>query len=150
MQRNVLFFEENNTCHQAYRQGPCSVGNYFILPPGEKYPRCEVNPCREDALVPFNGSCHHVYQTGTPCPDDSYELTVTKENFQLKCIRTNKLAIQTQNRFRCQYDTIVEDCTPWELCRALVVKAPRIIKAPPVGCPPGSRRTFLGCKHMFS
>ncbi|XP_033217238.1 uncharacterized protein LOC117173006 [Belonocnema kinseyi] len=52
-----LYFPATNSCHEAYKRGPCPPENYLIFPPGEKWEKCEKNPCLQDGLVLFEGSC---------------------------------------------------------------------------------------------
>ncbi|XP_043462209.1 uncharacterized protein LOC122498507 isoform X2 [Leptopilina heterotoma] len=135
-----LFSKENVSCYKAYRQGPCSEGNYFVLPLEQSEPKCEKNPCHEDGLVPFNGSCHHVYKTGTPCSDDFHELSVTINDFQLTCTSTTKESKQNQN--------ITSIWLPQSFF-TLDLQQPRIINPPTKACPPGTRRYFYACRRTF-
>lgn len=79
-----LYHVSDNFCYDAYRQGPCSIGHYFILPPGEALATCEKNPCDIDGLVPFNGKCHFLWKSGNPCKDNNTYLGINKE-FQIEC-----------------------------------------------------------------
>lgn len=83
-----LYFPLNNSCHEAYRQGPCAPQHYVILPPGEVVPKCEKNPCLEDGLVSYNGTCSRVKTNEGPCPDKGI-LTVNETTFQLECVPPN-------------------------------------------------------------
>ncbi|XP_043462216.1 uncharacterized protein LOC122498513 isoform X1 [Leptopilina heterotoma] len=116
-----IYSAKNHSCYQAYKQGPCPLGSYYVLPTGRKEPRCEVNPCNEDGLVPFKGKCHEIYKSGYPCADNLTHLTVTRKTFQLKCIYQPPVSMGGGG----------------------------IINAPIKACPPGSRRVVTGCKHIF-
>jgi len=112
-------FSLNNSCHEAYRQGPCPPKNYVILPKDEAVPRCVENPCIEDGVVPYNGTCYPLTIDG-PCAPYGV-LGVNETTFQLECVTTN---IVTRS--------VVE-----------------VIKAPLRTCPPGSRRSTLGsCRKV--
>ncbi|XP_043462210.1 uncharacterized protein LOC122498508 [Leptopilina heterotoma] len=114
---------KNNSCHQAFRQGPCPQKHYFILPLGEDEARCEKNPCLEDSLVPFKEGCHKIFKFGSPCSSSFYYLGIDKKSFQLKCIYSRR--------------------------RSGGHGAGGIITAPLKACPPGSRRIVTGCKRVF-
>lgn len=112
-----LYFPLNNTCHEAYRQGPCNDGEYVILPVGEVVPKCVINPCREDGLVRYNGICYNLRMKGGPCGPDGV-LGVNGNTFQVQCI-------------------------PIQIAPFIIIDAPTT--ATP--CPAGSRRNSLGiCK----
>lgn len=116
----------NNTCYEAYKQGPCPPGNYLILPSGKQGPRCANNPCYQDGLVPFSGGCYEVGKSGPPCSND-YKLIVDKRTFQLRC----------NSIYFIDYDNL----------GPVVVGG--IINAPPKACPAGSRRVVSHCKRAF-
>ncbi|XP_043462103.1 uncharacterized protein LOC122498447 [Leptopilina heterotoma] len=118
---SFIYSAKYNTCQQAYRQGTCSPGSYYVLPPGHKEPRCEVNPCHEDGLVPFKGKCHKVYKYGYPCSDDYTRLSVTEKTFKLDCLYQPPGS----------------------------AGAGGIITAPSKACPRGSRRVVTECKRVF-
>ncbi|KAF7987170.1 hypothetical protein HCN44_011476 [Aphidius gifuensis] len=82
-----LYFPLNDTCHEAFRQGPCKVGEYVVLPPGNVTPKCQKNPCHHDGMVPYNGTCHNLRMTGGPCGDNV--LGVNETTYQLECITTD-------------------------------------------------------------
>ncbi|XP_043462212.1 uncharacterized protein LOC122498511 [Leptopilina heterotoma] len=117
-----LFDAKNSSCHEAYRQGPCSMEHYFILPPGEKEAKCEKNSCLEDRLVPFDNECYPLYKFGYPCRIFQY-LGIDEKTFQLKCLVS--------------------------FGHYLHYHRGGIITAPYKTCPPGSRRSFNGCKRKF-
>ena len=80
-----LFFPETNSCHEAYKQGPCPPENYLVLPPGEKVARCEKNPCLKDGLVFFEGSCASLYN---PCGNSEKSLKLKEFDFKIRCSRS--------------------------------------------------------------
>ncbi|EFN86542.1 hypothetical protein EAI_04380 [Harpegnathos saltator] len=80
-----VYFPMNDSCHEVYRQGPCPVYQYVVLPEGEAVPRCETNPCFIDGAVPFNGTCHLLGSADGPCGSDAV-LGVNETTFQLECI----------------------------------------------------------------
>lgn len=79
-----LYFPLNNSCHEAYRRGPCLSENYVVLPEGEAVPRCEKNPCLEDGVVPYNGTCYPLKTVGGPCAPNG-TISVNETTFQLEC-----------------------------------------------------------------
>ncbi|XP_046434354.1 uncharacterized protein LOC124186570 [Neodiprion fabricii] len=79
-----LYFPLNNSCHPAYRQGPCRPENYAVLPQGEVVPKCERNPCKQDGLVSYNNTCYELRKIGGPCAQNEY-LIVNDATFQLEC-----------------------------------------------------------------
>ncbi|XP_012535704.1 uncharacterized protein LOC105836309 [Monomorium pharaonis] len=79
-----LYFPLNNSCHEAYRQGPCPSGNYVVLPKNEALPHCIENPCFEDGMVPYNGMCYPLRTRG-PCSSKEV-LQVNETTFQLECV----------------------------------------------------------------
>lgn len=83
-----LYFPLNNSCHEAYRQGPCPSRNYVILPKNEVLPRCMENPCLEDGIVPYNGICYPLRTIGGPCAPKGV-LGVNETTFQLECVPVN-------------------------------------------------------------
>lgn len=115
---------KNNSCHEAFRQGTCPPKHFFILPSGEKEPRCENNPCLEDGLVPFEKGCHSLFKSGPPCSSSYYYLGIDEENFQLKCIYSGHKHHGGHH-------------------------GGGIINAPIKACPRGSRRVINSCKHVF-
>lgn len=80
-----LYFPLNDSCHEAYRQGPCPLEHYVILPDGEAVPKCVRNPCLEDGLVQYNNTCYPLRTIGGPCGPDGV-LGVNETNFRLECI----------------------------------------------------------------
>lgn len=80
-----LYFPLNDSCHEAYRQGPCPPGNYVVLPENEAVPRCVTNPCSEDGVVPYNGTCHRLRTIDGPCAPKGI-LSVNETTFQLECM----------------------------------------------------------------
>lgn len=83
-----LYFPLNNSCHEAYRQGPCPPNNYVVLPEDEAVPRCVENPCLEDGVVPYNDTCYPLKTIGGPCAPDGV-IGVNETTFQLECVKTN-------------------------------------------------------------
>ncbi|XP_029671687.1 uncharacterized protein LOC115240592 isoform X2 [Formica exsecta] len=83
-----LYFPLNDSCHEAYRQGPCPSKNYVILPENEAVPRCVENPCLEDGVVPYNDTCYPLKTLGGPCAPDGI-IGVNETTFQLECVSTN-------------------------------------------------------------
>ncbi|KAK2577005.1 hypothetical protein KPH14_011967 [Odynerus spinipes] len=79
-----LYFPLNDSCHEAYRQGPCPPEHYVILPKGEAVPQCVKNPCLEDGLVQYNNTCYPLRTIGGPCAPNGV-LGVNETNFQLEC-----------------------------------------------------------------
>lgn len=113
---------KTNSCHEAYRQGPCPQEYFFVHPSGEKDAKCEKNICLDDRLVPFEDGCYPLYKFGSPCPKNHY-LGVDGKTSQLQCVLSIAFPI-FQHR-------------------------DGIITAPIRACPPGTRRAFNGCKKTF-
>ncbi|XP_011167700.1 uncharacterized protein LOC105201400 [Solenopsis invicta] len=80
-----LYFPLNNSCYEAYRQGPCLSRHYVVLVKDEAVPRCMKNPCFEDGVVPYNGTCYPLKTIGGPCSSKEM-LTVNEITFQLECM----------------------------------------------------------------
>ncbi|XP_051166656.1 uncharacterized protein LOC127284961 isoform X2 [Leptopilina boulardi] len=132
-----IFSEQNKSCYQAYRQGPCLEGNYFIFSPSGNESKCEENPCHDDGLVPFEGNCHRIYKSGIPCSDEFQVLTVSRNNFQLMCIHFSQLSKQ--------YDRVVsklpkQNKNIYQLRGGLLSTSqqPGIINPPQKACPPAT------------
>ncbi|XP_046750684.1 uncharacterized protein LOC124413920 [Diprion similis] len=83
-----LYFPINNSCYPAYRQGPCPLENYAVLPQGEVIPKCERNPCKQDGLVSYNNTCYELMKVGGPCPPNEV-IIVNETTFQLECVSTS-------------------------------------------------------------
>ncbi|XP_035727175.1 uncharacterized protein LOC118443800 [Vespa mandarinia] len=79
-----LYLPLNDSCYEAYRQGPCSPQHYLVLPEGEAIPQCVKNPCLEDGLVKYNNTCYALNTIGGPCAPSV--IGVNETNFQLECI----------------------------------------------------------------
>ncbi|XP_011861237.1 PREDICTED: uncharacterized protein LOC105558261 [Vollenhovia emeryi] len=109
-----LYFPLSNSCHEAYRQGPCPPGSYVVLPRNEALPRCWGNPCSEDGVVPYNGACYPLRTIGGPCAPEGV-LGVNETTFQLQCVPVN--------------------AAPFVIIPLTVYDGT---------CPPGSRRSMLG------
>ncbi|KAI4484840.1 PREDICTED: uncharacterized protein LOC106793926 [Polistes canadensis] len=82
-----LYFPLNDTCYEAYKQGPCPPQHYVILPEGEAVPQCVKNPCLEDGLVKYNNVCYPLRTIGGPCAPAVIGVNAT--NFKLECIPTD-------------------------------------------------------------
>ncbi|XP_051166663.1 uncharacterized protein LOC127284966 [Leptopilina boulardi] len=85
--KTFLYNPKDDSCYDAYRQGPCPSGYYFALSPGENVATCKRNPCRIDGLVPFKGKCHFLWESGVPCKNTDTYLGINN-NFQVECSRT--------------------------------------------------------------
>lgn len=83
-----LYFPLNDSCHEAFKQGPCQPQNYVVLPKDEAVPRCVKNPCLEDGLVQYNNTCYPLRTIGGPCAPDGV-LGVNEVTFQLECVPTD-------------------------------------------------------------
>lgn len=83
-----LYFPLNDSCYEAYRQGPCTFKNYVVLLKNEVLPRCVGNPCLEDGVVPYNGTCYPLRTIGGPCAPKGI-LGVNEMTFQLECVPVN-------------------------------------------------------------
>ncbi|XP_051166665.1 uncharacterized protein LOC127284968 [Leptopilina boulardi] len=79
-----LYHPEDDSCYDAYRQGPCNSGQYFVLSSGEMVAKCIKNPCDIDGFVHYQGKCHILWERGIPCKDQSNALGVN-EDFEIEC-----------------------------------------------------------------
>lgn len=84
-----LYFPLNNSCHEAYRQGPCAPQHYVMLPKNEVIPKCIKNPCLQDGLVQYNNTCYSLI-TNEYCGLNEI-IAVNKITFELECISEIKL-----------------------------------------------------------
>lgn len=80
-----LYFPLNNTCHEAYKQGPCAPQHYVVLAKNEAVPICVKNPCLDDGLVPYNNTCYPLRTVGGPCAPSGV-LGVNETNFDIECV----------------------------------------------------------------
>ncbi|XP_068982612.1 uncharacterized protein [Bombus flavifrons] len=83
-----LYFPLNDSCHEAYRQGPCAPQNYVVLPKDKVIPKCVKNPCLEDGLVQYNNTCYPLRTTGGPCAPNGV-IGVNETTFDLECMSTD-------------------------------------------------------------
>lgn len=82
-----VYFPRNDSCHEAFRRGPCAERHYVYLPLNESLPRCVENPCVEDGVVPFKGDCYPLGLKDGPC--EGGVLGVNETTFQLQCLSTD-------------------------------------------------------------
>lgn len=82
-----LYVPDKGRCYEAFRQGPCTAGQYLTLPEDSAIPKCESNYCNRDGQVRFNGRC---YGLGTKGPCGLAELNsvigVNETTLQVQCI----------------------------------------------------------------
>ncbi|XP_011876351.1 PREDICTED: uncharacterized protein LOC105566732 [Vollenhovia emeryi] len=83
-----LYFPLNDSCYEAYRQGPCPPKNYVVLPEDEAVPRCVENPCSVDGEVQFNDTCYPLRTRGGPCAPDGV-IGVNETTFELECVEAS-------------------------------------------------------------
>ncbi|GAB1860317.1 DUF4789 domain-containing protein [Camponotus japonicus] len=83
--QGFIYFPLDDSCYEAYKQGPCPSKNYLVLPVNETLSRCVENPCLEDGIVPYNGACSPLQTIGFPCKP-KYRLQVDIITFQLMCM----------------------------------------------------------------
>lgn len=115
-----LYHRDSDSCHEAYKRGPCPSGHHFVLPTDEISAKCVKNPCNEDGLVYYHGSCHTLGQNGPPCQDSSVLLDINEISFEVEC----KPTLLFDSRLNVHKNTN--------------------------DCPRGSRRIYSGkCKHVF-
>lgn len=79
-----LYFPLNNSCHEAYRQGPCAPQHYVVLPKNEVIPKCIKNPCLQDGIIQYNNTCYSLGTTGGPCAPNEV-IAVNTITFELEC-----------------------------------------------------------------
>ncbi|CAK9822621.1 hypothetical protein ANTRET_LOCUS1112 [Anthophora retusa] len=80
-----LYFPLNDSCHEAYKQGPCKPQYHVILPKNEVVPKCEKNPCLIDGEVKYNNTCYPLRTLGGPCAPDGI-LEVNETTFDVECV----------------------------------------------------------------
>lgn len=80
-----LYFPLNNSCHEAYRQGPCASQHYVVLPKNEIIAKCIRNPCLQDGIVQYNNTCYFLRTTDGPCAPNKV-IDVNTITFELECI----------------------------------------------------------------
>lgn len=80
-----------DTCYPAYTRGPCSQGQYLILPRNKVVPECKSNPCVRDHFVPFRGGCYELNKPG-PCalPELANVVGVNKTTLEIICTDAKK------------------------------------------------------------
>ncbi|KAM3962509.1 uncharacterized protein ACR2FA_003415 [Aphomia sociella] len=61
-----IYHPGTDRCWPAFQRGPCSSGNYLVLPENSVIPVCQVNPCKVDHYVEWNGRCE-LLGTTRPC-----------------------------------------------------------------------------------
>lgn len=83
-----VYFPRNDSCHEAYRQGPCPSAHYVVLPKEQAIPECVKNPCSEDGLVKYNDTCYPLRTIGGPCAPEGV-LGVNETTFDVECIPTD-------------------------------------------------------------
>uniref|UniRef100_A0A034V0U3 DUF4789 domain-containing protein n=1 Tax=Bactrocera dorsalis TaxID=27457 RepID=A0A034V0U3_BACDO len=92
----ALYYPDSDSCHPAFRRGPCEAEHMLILARNAVLPQCIKNDCKVDGLVKINNVC---YQIGgsAPCPNAqlSYVLGVNTTTLMLDCI---KLSISVKTR----------------------------------------------------
>jgi hypothetical protein len=85
-----IYHPKTDRCYSAYRQGPCPVNHFLIVPQGQYIPECLPNRCNEDGLVTFKRRCHRLHEAG-PCElaELSYVVAVNSNSLELECIQQN-------------------------------------------------------------
>lgn len=116
-----LYHRDSDSCHEAFKRGPCPPVHYFVLPSEDVSAKCVKNPCVDDGLVYYQGSCNQLGHNGSPCEDNSILLDVNEISFELEC----KPILFFSSRLN-------------------------VHKNSNNNCPRGSRRIYSGkCKHIF-
>ncbi|XP_066598243.1 uncharacterized protein [Prorops nasuta] len=82
-----LYFPLNDSCFEAYKQGPCRKHYYVVLNEERAVPQCVPNPCMEDGLVRYNNTCYALRTIGGPCDPDGV-LGVNETTFTVECVPT--------------------------------------------------------------
>lgn len=87
-----------------YRRGPCQRNEYLVLPAGKYTPVCEVNPCRNDGTVLFNGKCYRLGMRG-PCINrhTSDVVQVNETTLEVGCVAQRRYTspmLGLANRFQ--------------------------------------------------
>ncbi|XP_014205820.1 uncharacterized protein LOC106637531 [Copidosoma floridanum] len=82
-----IYFPLNDSCHEAFRRGPCPDSHYVYMPLNESLPSCVENPCVMDGIVPFEDGCYPLGMKEGPCKGGA--LGVNETTFQLQCLDTS-------------------------------------------------------------
>lgn len=81
---NFLYYVNDDSCYEPFRQGPCPDDHYLTLSPTDTIAKCVKNPCGVDGFVPYNGKCHILWAKGKPCENNFLYLGIN-EAFQIEC-----------------------------------------------------------------
>nr|XP_014099662.2 uncharacterized protein LOC106624452 [Bactrocera oleae] len=92
----ALYYPDSDSCHSAFRRGPCEAEYMLVLAPNAVLPQCIKNTCKVDGLVKINNVCYEIGSSG-PCQNAhlSYVLGVNTTTLLLDCI---KLSISVRTR----------------------------------------------------
>lgn len=87
-----LYYPPTNVCYAAYRQGPCRLNHYLILPKNSPIPVCAPSPC-SDGEVLYMKRCYKLFQPG-PCrlPELGTVVAVDPTTLEIDCLRELKIA----------------------------------------------------------
>ncbi|XP_004921844.1 uncharacterized protein LOC101745936 [Bombyx mori] len=97
-----LYHPGTDKCWPAFRQGPCEVGQYLVLPQNSVIPVCEQNPCNTDTLVQLNGNCeklgsiapcNHLYPVSSSLGVNSTTLVVSCVTLSLETRFTEVIGV---------------------------------------------------------
>lgn len=80
-----VYFPQNDSCHEAFFQGPCPKDYFVYLELNKTIPNCVPNPCKRNGFVLYKGMCHQLREKGGPC-DEEAVLAVNETTFQLECM----------------------------------------------------------------
>ncbi|GLV35409.1 uncharacterized protein CBL_01441 [Carabus blaptoides fortunei] len=114
-----IYYQPMDKCYHVYKQGPCKSNEYLILKKPDT-PECVPNPCTNDTLVPFEGTCLRLHSANGCSPSHlgGSTLEVNETSLQLECIPSYDVAF--------------------------------IVQIPIANCPAGSKRSAAGrCRNQF-
>lgn len=80
----LLYSLKHDSCHLAYKRGPCEEGEYLVPPEShDSEATCQPNPCKQDGLVMFDDECKQIYLPHV-CKA-GHQISVDHKTFELEC-----------------------------------------------------------------
>ncbi|KAJ2953268.1 hypothetical protein O0L34_g848 [Tuta absoluta] len=86
-----IYHPPSDKCWSAFKKGPCTDGNYLVLPSESVIPVCVKNPCVVDDFVQWNGKCERLGSI-KPCEHlfpIAAALGVNATTLVVGCVRLN-------------------------------------------------------------
>lgn len=134
-----LYDSENDQCYKAYRQGPCSTGQYLAFSDNSLKAECQPNDCSVDGQVRFREKCYELGSNG-PCAVDKLLPIFTKLNIN-----------ETTLQIECVVSTLSESGSRFGEEDSKNSELTVVSKYPAAACFRGSRRAYLNqCSQLNS